>query len=240
VGAGLYSLAKRLINAVSNVIGAALNRVFFSTIAGLQHDAEASAVCFLDFVTYTALFTAPLFAGIAALAPELISVLFGIRWGESAPLLAIMSATGFLTTIGLYNHSVILAFGKPHWQTWLTFIYAVSNVAIFAVAAPFGVIAIAIGYVVRALLLYPLSAGASLRLLPIRVATYCTALMPAIAAATVMFAAILVAKGLMASLLPWQRLATLVPLGLLVYLAAIRIMAPSEMRVFVRTLARRT
>lgn len=224
-GAGFYSLAKRLVNAVSTVIGNALNRVFFATIAGLQHDREAATVTLLDFVTYTSLLTAPIFAGIAALAPDLIVAFFGTKWLASAPLLSIMSVTGFLTTIGLYNHSVILAFGKPHWQTWLTFIYAVSNVAIFFIAAPFGLIAIAVGYVVRALLLYPLSAGASLRILSFSVRRYLGALLPAFTGSIVMAAAVVAAPLALPAMSPWLRLALLIALGAAVYLAVVAVMA---------------
>ncbi|WP_370095091.1 lipopolysaccharide biosynthesis protein [Bradyrhizobium yuanmingense] len=231
-GAGFYSLAKRLVNAVSTVIGNALNRVFFSTIAGLQHDREASRSTLVDFVKYTSLLTAPLFAGIAALAPDLIVGFFGSKWGEAAPLLAIMSITGFLTTIGLYNHSVILAFGKPHWQTWLTLIYAVSNIAIFIVAAPFGLIAIAVGYVVRALLLYPLSAGASMRILALGIRSYAAALMPALAGSAVMACAVVAASITMPATSPWLRLAVLVLLGSSVYLAVVMAVArPAVVRI---------
>jgi O-antigen/teichoic acid export membrane protein len=224
-GAGFYSLAKRLVNAVSNVIGNALNRVFFSTIAGLQHDRKSSGVTLLDFVMYTSLLTAPLFAGIAALAPDLVSVFFGSKWLDSAPLLSIMSVTGFLTTIGLYNHSVILAFGKPHWQTWLTLIYAASNIAIFIVAAPFGLVAIAVGYVVRALLLYPLSAGASLRILSFPARRYVRALVPALTGSAVMAAAVVAASLALPPMSPWLRLAVLISLGAIVYLAVVVVLA---------------
>ncbi|WP_271538492.1 lipopolysaccharide biosynthesis protein [Bradyrhizobium sp. CCBAU 45321] len=231
-GAGFYSLAKRLVNAVSTVIGNALNRVFFSTIAGLQHDREASRSTLVDFVKYTSLLTAPLFAGIAALAPDLIVGFFGSKWGEAAPLLAIMSITGFLTTIGLYNHSVILAFGKPHWQTWLTLIYAVSNITIFILAAPFGLIAIAVGYVVRALLLYPLSAGASMRILSLGIRPYAAALMPALAGSAVMACAVVAASVTMPAASPWLRLAALVLLGSSVYLAVVMAVArPAVVRI---------
>ncbi|MDF0516860.1 lipopolysaccharide biosynthesis protein [Bradyrhizobium yuanmingense] len=238
-GAGFYSLAKRLVNAVSTVIGNALNRVFFSTIAGLQHDREASRSTLVDFVKYTSLLTAPLFAGIAALAPDLIVGFFGSKWGEAAPLLAIMSITGFLTTIGLYNHSVILAFGKPHWQTWLTLIYAVSNIAIFIVAAPFGLVAIAVGYVVRALLLYPLSAGASMRILSLGIRPYAAALMPALAGSAVMACAVVAASVTMPATSPWLRLAALVLLGSSVYLAVVMAVArPAVVRIWQEVLGR--
>ncbi|WP_052832995.1 lipopolysaccharide biosynthesis protein [Bradyrhizobium sp. LTSP885] len=238
-GAGLYSLAKRLVNAVSTVIGTALNRVFFSTIAGLQHDREASGATLLDFVMYTSLLTAPIFAGIAALSPDLIQAFFGAKWLEAAPLLSIMSVTGFLTTIGLYNHSVILAFGKPHWQTWLTFIYAVSNIAIFFIAAPFGLIAIAVGYVVRALLLYPLSAGASIRILAFPVRRYAAALMPALTGSAVMAAAVVTVSLALPPLSPWLRLAMLTALGAIVYLAFVFVVArPAVLQVWHQVMSR--
>lgn len=232
-GAGFYSLAKRLVNAVSTVIGNALNRVFFSTIAGLQHDRKASSEALLDFVMYTSLLTAPIFAGIAALSPDLILAFFGAKWLESAPLLSIISVTGFLTTIGLYNHSVILAFGKPHWQTWLTLIYAASNIAIFIAAAPFGLVAIAVGYVVRAVLLYPLSAGASLRILSIAVRRYARALVPAFGSSALMAAVVVGASHNLPPLSPWLRLASLTVLGAAVYLAAVLLTArPAALRVW--------
>ncbi|WP_235884989.1 lipopolysaccharide biosynthesis protein [Bradyrhizobium frederickii] len=238
-GAGFYSLAKRLVNAVSTVIGNALNRVFFATIAGLQHDREASRSTLVDFVKYTSLLTAPLFAGIAALAPDLVVGFFGSKWGEAAPLLAIMSITGFLTTIGLYNHSVILAFGKPHWQTWLTLIYAVSNIAIFILAAPFGLVAIAVGYVARALLLYPLSAGASMRILALGIRPYAAALMPALAGSAVMACAVVAASVTMPATSPWLRLAALVLLGSSVYLAVVMAVArPAVLRIWQEVLSR--
>lgn len=224
-GAGLYSLAKRLVNAVSTVIGNALNRVFFATVAGLQHDREASAATLVNFVMYTSLLTAPVFAGIAALAPDLVLAFFGAKWQPSAPLLSIMSVTGFLTTIGLYNHSVILAFGKPHWQTWLTLIYAVSNIAIFFIAAPFGLVAIAVGYVVRALLLYPLSAGASIRILALPIGRYAAALLPALTGSAVMAAAVVAASFALPPASPWLRLAVLTVLGAIVYLAVVLVVA---------------
>lgn len=238
-GAGFYSLAKRLVNAVSTVIGNALNRVFFATIAGLQHDRDASRATLVDFVMYTSLLTAPVFAGIAALAPDLIADVFGSKWIEAAPLLSIMSVTGFLTTIGLYNHSVILAFGKPHWQTWLTLIYAVSNIAIFIVAAPFGLIAIAAGYVVRALLLYPLSAGASMRILSLGIRPYALALMPAFAGSAVMASAVVGASVVMPATSPWIRLAVLVLLGFAVYLVVVVAVArPAVVRICREVLSR--
>jgi len=232
-GAGFYSLAKRLVNAVSAVIGNALNRVFFATIAGLQHDRKASSEALLDFVMYTSLLTAPIFAGIAALSPDLMLAFFGAKWLESAPLLSIISVTGFLTTIGLYNHSVILAFGKPHWQTWLTLIYAASNIAIFIAAAPFGLVAIAVGYVVRAVLLYPLSAGASLRILTIAVRRYARALVPAFGSSALMAAVVVGASHNLPPLSPWLRLALLTVLGAAVYLAAVLVAArPAAIRVW--------
>lgn len=238
-GAGFYSLAKRLVNAVSTVIGTALNRVFFATIAGLQHDRKASSEALLDFVMYTSLLTAPIFAGIAALSPDLILAFFGAKWLDSAPLLSIISVTGFLTTIGLYNHSVILAFGKPHWQTWLTLIYAASNIAIFIAAAPFGLVAIAVGYVVRAVLLYPLSAGASLRILSIAVRRYASALVPAFAGSALMAAVVVGISHTLPPLSPWLRVASLTMLGAAVYLAAVLLTArPAALRVWHEVLIR--
>ena len=105
--------------------------------------------------------------------------------------------------------------------------------AIFIAAAPFGLIAIAVGYVVRAVLLYPLSAGASLRILSIAVRRYAGALVPAFAGSALMAAVVVGASHNLPPLSPWLRLASLTMLGAAVYLAAVLLMArPAALRVW--------
>ncbi len=167
-GAGLYSLAKRLVNAVSTVIGNALNRVFFSTIAGLQHDRKRHVRRWSTSCMYTSLLTAPLSPAWRGSRRRISSLAASSAppRGEAAPLLAIMSITGFLTTIGLYNQLGDLGIRKAAQAD-----VADTDLRGFEHSYPSssprrsGLIAIAVGYVGRALLLYPLSAGPSMRIL---------------------------------------------------------------------------
>ncbi|MCR9000078.1 polysaccharide biosynthesis C-terminal domain-containing protein [Rahnella perminowiae] len=77
----------------------------------------------------------------------------------------IVSAVGFVTSIGYYNHSVMFARDKPEWQARLTLVYAISNVIAFYIFVRFGLIATALVFSIRTILLYPISAWCALTLL---------------------------------------------------------------------------
>ena len=231
---GTYHVAKRLLAAISNIVSAALNRVALPAFAELKSDPPRMRSAFLKAVSLTSALTAPLFGALIVLSPEAVRVALGPAWQEAAALVSLMAVASYLGTIGQYNHAVMLASGKPHWQTALTAVYALSNLALFALVVQYGLLALALGFSARAVLLYPLSIGAALVLLKLRARDYLVQMLPTLAATALMM---LVLYGLRRWLMHegWigevhLRLALLAAAGLVSYLLALRLFARRDLQ----------
>src|SRR5690606_11915777 len=119
----------------------------------------------LDTTTITAFITAPLFGGLRVLSKDITLFFLGEKWIASAPVMQIVTLTGFLFSIGYYNQSVMLVRNKPEWQTKLTILYAITNIIAFVLFARYGVVQTALAFALRALLLYPISVWCALTLI---------------------------------------------------------------------------
>ena len=217
---GVYNAAKRIIVALNAVVANALGRVALPAFANVQNDPARFRNGFLDAVGFTTILTAPLYAGMAALAPDLIAVLLGPKWLDVAPILAILTGAAYLTSLGQFNQSVYVVCGRARWQTMLVSLYAVINVGLFVIFARFGLGALAAAFTLRAVCLYPLSAWGALHLLKVRARDYVARLLPSLAAAALMGAAVYAAKTHL-DLAPILRLVVLVPSGAALYAALI-------------------
>jgi O-antigen/teichoic acid export membrane protein len=146
----------------------------------------------------------------------------------ASPIMAILAVTGFLQSLGYYNHGVMLAKAKPHWQTALTLLYAVTNVAAFLLVSRYGLEAVALAFTVRTVVLYPISVGCAIRLLPIGWLDYARVTWPSIVCTAAMCAAvILVGRGL-GDAADWERLLVLVPVGVCAYAIGLAIFGRKE------------
>lgn len=164
-GAGIYSAGKRIVNTLNTVLSSALMRVSLPAFTRYKNDLNEFGNKYLQATYFTVLVTAPAFVGLSALSHDITFLLLGHKWMPSVPIMQIVSAVGFVTSIGYYNHSVMFARDKPEWQARLTLVYAISNVIAFYIFVRFGLIATALVFSIRTILLYPISAWCALTLL---------------------------------------------------------------------------
>lgn len=164
-GAGVYSAGKRIVNTLNMVLSSALMRVSLPAFTRYKNDLVEFGKKYLQATYFTVLVTAPAFVGLSALSHDITYLLLGPKWMPSVPIMQIVSAVGFVTSIGYYNHSVMFARDKPEWQARLTLVYAISNVLAFYIFVRFGLIATALVFSIRTVLLYPISAWCALTLL---------------------------------------------------------------------------
>jgi len=170
--AGIYSAGKRIVNTLSLVLTSALTRVSLPAFSRYKNDINEFGKKYLQATYFTALVTAPAFIGLATLSHDVTYLLLGDKWMSSVPIMQIVSAVGFITAIGNYNQSVIFARDKPEWQARLALFTAVSNVIAFYFFVRFGVVATALIFSVRTVLLYPVSVWCALTLLNLNFKNY--------------------------------------------------------------------
>jgi O-antigen/teichoic acid export membrane protein len=214
---GYYNSAKRIGLAMNQIIATSLNRVAMPTMARLKGDAERAGRVLVQAVGLTSTITAPLFAGIASLAPDAIHIAMGDKWEGAATILSIISLSYFLSTVGQYNQSMLLVKGKPHWQTLLTAIYAVVNISLFFVFVRYGVVALALAFTGRALLFSPVSIGLALKVSGVTWKAYLGGMLPPVIAAGIMGLSVALARHELLWLPPIARVCLLVPAGALLY-----------------------
>lgn len=109
---GLYSVPRNLMLQVQGMINPIFTRVGFPLIASIQHDKERVKQVYLKTMNLTASVNAPVYVAIALFAPEIVLLLFGANWTESAALMRILALWGLLRSFG--NPAGSLLFGLGH------------------------------------------------------------------------------------------------------------------------------
>jgi PST family polysaccharide transporter len=149
---GIYSLAYRLLVTFTRFITAPLNSVAFSAFSRLQGDNEERRRLFYRLTRLAASAAFPLFLGVAAVAPDFLGAIFGLRWIESAPILRILCLIGILHSVALIHGTLLRASGRPGWQVLFTLGGATTNLVGFFFLVKFGVAYVAGWYVLSAYL----------------------------------------------------------------------------------------
>lgn len=183
---GYYSLAYRILTAMTNLLINSSNQVALPTFSRLQNDLERFQKAFYRATKFSSALAFPTFISVAILSPELISLLFGEQWLPSVPVLRILAFVGALRSVTYFKSSIFLAMGKLNWRLRLSMLSSVLNVVGFFVAVRWGIVAVAGAYLARACIFFPISQGAVSKLLKTPFSTYLQQFFPAVTSVTLM------------------------------------------------------
>jgi PST family polysaccharide transporter len=116
---GYYSIAMRIPELIIANFSLVLTRVLFPTYVKLKDDLKALSRSLLSTTRYTAFITVPIGVGLAAVAPELVPVVFGDQWGPTIILLQILALMGTVSTLPWSVGDAMKAIGRPDIATRL-------------------------------------------------------------------------------------------------------------------------
>lgn len=123
---GLYSLPRNLSLSVAGVINPIITRVGLPVMARAQGDRVFLKAVYLKTMRMTASVNFPIYVGMATFSEEIVLLVFGREWLESAPLLAFLAFWGMFRSCGNPVGSLLLAVGKADlafkWNLALLFI----------------------------------------------------------------------------------------------------------------------
>jgi PST family polysaccharide transporter len=153
---GYYSVAYRILLMLTEVMTRTIDAVTLPTFARVQDSIDRLRGAYLMATRFSSTIATPIFLALAALAPLVIPVVFGAKWEQSVPVMQILAFIGTLHAAIFFSGNVLLAIGQPRKALFITAVNAVSNVAAFAVAAHWGITAVAAAYVIRGYILAPL------------------------------------------------------------------------------------
>lgn len=231
VALGYYTVAYRVLWVMTQLLVTVTNQVALPTFSRLQEDDVRLQRAFYTVTQFTSLIAFPSFLGVAVLAPELVPVLFGSKWQPSIPVMQVLAFIGILHSMVYFNSTVMMAKGKPSWRFRVNCLNAVVNVIAFAVVTRWGILAVAVAYVISGYLIFPISIYLVRKLILLQLITYLCQYAIPLTGTLVMVIAIWGAKYLLGELMNSAALlSACIIIGTFAYILTIFLMAPTVFR----------
>lgn len=143
---GFMNIAQRLVQVVQDLTGSAIVPVTQVAFAKIRDDADRLRSAYLRALRLTYFALAVPLTFVAVAAALIMPILFGGGWEQAYPVAQILALAGTLTVGAWLDHGLFYGIGKP--GVW--FIYALIidglTVATTAILAPFGLTAVAWGF----------------------------------------------------------------------------------------------
>jgi O-antigen/teichoic acid export membrane protein len=156
---GLYAIAYRILDTSQQLLLAAARRLVFPSLARLQHDMERLRRAYMRVSQLSATVTLPSYLGLALVAPEAVTIIFGQKWAAAGVTASILFLIGPVQTIQSFSGAVWNAVGHPEITLRFRLVSTVTNVTGFLIAVlVFGdIVAVAAAYTIRGYALLPLN-----------------------------------------------------------------------------------
>lgn len=142
---GLYTIAFKTADFPRQRLGAIVGDVSLPAMSSLQEDRERLKRTYVRSVTMTALVTFPLLLGVASIASEFVSAVYGPKWLGSVPALQALLPVGMLLAISQSGQNVLIASGKPGSFLSLSIAYCACVGVFSAAGVAWGIDGVAIG-----------------------------------------------------------------------------------------------
>jgi PST family polysaccharide transporter len=156
VALGYYSVAYRLLLIMIQLFSRITTQVSLPAFSRFQTQPDKIRSMYYKVTQIISLVSLPAFMALAVMAPELIRFFFGEQWMPSVPTMRILALSGTLQSIYAFNGTVLLAMNKPFLRLINQLTNTLANLVIFALVVHWGIVAVALGYVIRGYLLSPL------------------------------------------------------------------------------------
>jgi lipopolysaccharide exporter len=231
---GLYTLASAVPNIVLNQTYSLLSTVLFPIYARLRDDQEGLRRGYLMAQRCMTLFALPAGAGLAIIAPLFVTVFYGPRWAEAAPVMQILAVGGAISSIGWQAGDITRAVGRARLQLALVLVTTVVVAPMLPYAThTFGLVGLTVARTSGSVLAVALSTVMVRRLVKLPIGDALWAVGPAAAAALAVSAA---AGGFLLATQEWSdtvRLIGATTLGIAAYAAAVSIVGQDVLRLLI-------
>ncbi|WP_299826467.1 lipopolysaccharide biosynthesis protein [uncultured Pontibacter sp.] len=153
---GIYTRAHMLVNLPIYNITRTLSKVLFPSFSKLQNDVKKLAHVYLSSITLLAAVLIPVCMGILVSAPELVRILLGEQWGESVPVLQVLSLAIPIGFITMFSGIVCDAKAELNLKIVITVVYIVVLIGLFMLLRGYGLVgfaaAVLFGEIIRTIL----------------------------------------------------------------------------------------
>jgi len=209
---GFYSVAIHLASLPMSKLGALLNEISFSGFSRIQSDPQQVSSQLRKATSVVAFFAFPVFFGLSATAPEIVSVILGEKWIPSTVPLQLLSLVIPLRMLDLVIPTALMATGRAGISVGNAAIAAVILPVSFLIGLNWGLVGVCYAWIAGYSLYYCLSMFRSLPALGVSLGGYLATVTPIAASAALM----VVVVNSIRWLLPEALAGTAASLGILV------------------------
>ncbi|WP_272798466.1 lipopolysaccharide biosynthesis protein [Sphingobium sp. AntQ-1] len=236
---GLYAEALFLTQIFVSKFVPPLNDVAFPAYARMQKDVSRVAWSFCKAVKLLLLLTCPIYLGMAVTAEPLVETLFGQKWLEMAPFVAILALAMPFMTLQVMFAPVSNALGRPGTTARVAAVGAVLMPIAFLIGIRFGAIGLAWAWLIA----FPILTAVTARLaggpMGLRFADLIRAAAPGLGCSILMAGVVMAVDRLLPPLAAPLRLCLLVPAGGIAFLAALMLCARGTLMELIALVVRR-
>ncbi|MBL8701921.1 MAG: oligosaccharide flippase family protein [Alphaproteobacteria bacterium] len=231
VALGLFNLALRFVDMLRDALFGAASRIALPVLAREQGNRGAFIALYARYTELGSLALLPVFGGLCMTADALVGLLFGDAWRPAVPVIQLLSLGVMVSLTRLFAATAISAWGRPAVNlaaVAASFVTMNGGMWLFADA---GLVAAALCWISRYVVTLACTVVALHRMLDLRWADQLRlAVGPLVATLTMMGGVLgfdLLARP---DLGPLQRLVTMIVVGVVVYIAAIGLVARATLR----------
>jgi O-antigen/teichoic acid export membrane protein len=145
---GLYFLAKKISNLVSQQLTGAVQQATFPALSTLQDDNEILRHKYRQIMQLMMFLIAPIMALLAGLSPALFALLFDERWVAAVPYLQLLCVVGALYPLHALNMNLLNVKGRPDLILKIGLVKKAVNLTLLFLAIPYGVFGIVVSQVI--------------------------------------------------------------------------------------------
>ena len=223
---GVYAAAQRLSQIANQILNKSSEGVAFSALARLSEDSERRRQGFYRVVEVTVALCFPAYAGLALVSEPLMQTVFGMRWGDGAPILAMFALSGIPVTLSYIHFAAYKSAGRTRFVLLNHIVMVTLYLPLLFVLVRWGASAAAAAYLIAACLIIPVELVGVRASLGIRFTGVVKALSGPTMATALMAALTWGAVELTTSIVPSLRLVILGLTGAGCYVLALKLLAP--------------
>jgi PST family polysaccharide transporter len=229
---GIYSLAKRVTEMMSTSITGVVVAVAHPLFARDQHDLVRLRAALTTMMDRTALVAFPAFFGLAAIARDVVPLVFGDKWIAAVPVLQVLAILMALYAVSTLHGALVRAMGRADWWSGFVNLTSALYVVGFVAAGRYGIVAVAASSLAMFALVSPLHFWMVGRLLDLRLTGYLPIFIAPLAASCAMAALIFLMRhwAAFAALPLLSRVPAEVAVGMAAYGLFVAVLAPERTR----------
>ena len=229
---GYYNQGQKLKDLPVLAILQSVQNVTFPALSKIRDEREKFAESYRQLLAVVSFVVYPVMVGLIAVAPEFFALLLGEKWMPTVPYFEILCLSGLFMPLSVIAYNVLKSQSDGRIVVRLEVVKKVAMTLVLVYTIPRGVVAIAWGVVVMALLEWAINLVAASRYTALSLAQALGAHLPAVLLSGVMFLGVRLFKqtiGVEFSL--FALLSSQILLGVLLYALLALLIRPRALRV---------